>query len=107
MKKLICLLVICANLVGVAVNVSAYSDYDTEETRFLRVMDIMNGYEDGTFKPYNVLTRSEAIRIVDDMMGFNDETSYTGKKKIQIYRLVTYQRIRGIGSIGIMRTVTV
>ena len=36
MKKLICLLVICANLVGVAVNVSAYSDYDTEETRFLR-----------------------------------------------------------------------
>lgn len=25
MKKLICLLVICANLVGVAVNVSAYS----------------------------------------------------------------------------------
>ena len=80
MKKLICLLVICANLVGVAVNVSAYSDYDTEETRFLRVMDIMNGYEDGTFKPYNVLTRSEAIRIVDDMMGFNDETSYTGKE---------------------------
>ena len=67
MKKLICLLVICANLVGVAVNVSAYSDYDTEETRFLRVMDIMNGYEDGTFKPYNVLTRSEAIRIVDDI----------------------------------------
>ena len=40
----------------------------------------MNGYEDGTFKPYNVLTRSEAIRIVDDMMGFNDETSYTGKE---------------------------
>ena len=61
MKKLICLLVICANLVGVAVNVSAYSDYDTEETRFLRIMDIMNGYEDGTFKPYNVLTRSESI----------------------------------------------
>ena len=29
------------------------------------------------------------------------------EKKIQIYRLVTYQRIRGIGSIGIMRTVTV
>ena len=80
MKKLICLLVICANLVGVAVNVSAYSDYDTEETRFLRIMDIMNGYEDGTFKPYNVLTRSEAIRIVDDMMGFSDETSYTGKE---------------------------
>ena len=40
----------------------------------------MNGYEDGTFKPYNVLTRSEAIRIVDDMMGFSDETSYTGKE---------------------------
>ena len=59
MKKLICLLVICANLVGVAVNVSAYSDYDTEETRFLRIMDIMNGYEDGTFKPY----RSEERRV--------------------------------------------
>ncbi len=58
-------------------------------------MDIMNGYEDGIFKPYNVLTRSEAIRIVDDMMGFSDETSYT-EKKIQIYRLVTYQRIRGL-----------
>ena len=42
MKKLICLLVICANLVGVAVNVSAYSDYDTEETRFSRIMDIMS-----------------------------------------------------------------
>ena len=80
MKKLICLLVICANLVGVAANVSAYSDYDTEETKFLSAMDIMNGYEDGTFKPNNVLTRSEAIRIVDDMMGFSDETSDTGKE---------------------------
>ena len=76
MKKLICLLVICANLVGVAVNVSAYSDYDTEETRFLRVMDIMNGYEDGTFKPYNVLTRSEAIKMcIRDSMQVERESA--------------------------------
>ena len=34
MKKLICLLVICANLVGVAVNVSAYSDYDRRKPNF-------------------------------------------------------------------------
>ena len=41
--------------------------YDT--INYARIMGWISGYEDGTFKPNNTITRAEAITIINRMLG--------------------------------------
>ena len=81
-----------------AVGVSASNFYDTEDTEIelaadvVSVLGIMGGYTDGSFLPYNTITRAEmaavAAKLVgiegygeevpDDMDFFNDMDDYEG-----------------------------
>ena len=40
------------------------SDYAAEGVSALKNMQILNGFEDGSFKPLNSLTRAEAAKII-------------------------------------------
>lgn len=55
MKKLVSLLIICASVVGATVSAFAYSDTDNSSYKSsideLSQLGIINGFEDGTFKP--------------------------------------------------------
>ena len=57
MKKLVSLLIICASVVGATVSAFAYSDTDNSSYKSsideLSQLGIINGFEDGTFKPDN------------------------------------------------------
>lgn len=74
MKKTCSILLICAITLLNGFTTFSYSDYnDTDETRFLNVLGIMTGYEDGTFRPDNLLNRSEAVKIIINMSGYGDK----------------------------------
>ena len=40
------------------------SDYFYEPVRYLYCRDVVSGYDDGTFRPYNLTTRSQTAKIV-------------------------------------------
>ncbi len=64
MKKIIALLASAALMLSAA-SAFAYSDYaETETTKFLSALNIISGYEDGTFRPDNNITRSEIVRML-------------------------------------------
>ena len=67
MKKLVSLLIICASVVGATVSAFAYSDTDNSSYKSsideLSQLGIINGFEDGTFKPQENVTRAQAATM--------------------------------------------
>ena len=75
MKKLLALMLSMAMVFTIGTNVMAYSDveegtYVSEAVTVLSNLDILNGYEDGTFKPEATITRAEMAKIVCEALGY-------------------------------------
>lgn len=63
----------------------AYTDYeDTTETRLLSALNIMTGYEDGSFKPDSKLTRSEALKSIINILGMRESAELSDAEKDQL-----------------------
>ena len=66
MKKLVSLLVVLVNLVG-ATSIFAYSDTDNSSYKSaideLSQLGIINGFEDGTFRPDNNVTIIQLLKM--------------------------------------------
>lgn len=76
MKKLVSLLIICASVVGATVSAFAYSDTDNSSYKSsideLSQLGIINGFEDGTFKPQDNVTRAQAATMFATALGYSD-----------------------------------
>lgn len=75
MKKLLALILSVAMVFTMGTSVMAYSDveegtYVSEAVTVLSNLDILNGYEDGTFKPEATITRAEMAKIVCETLGY-------------------------------------
>ena len=75
MKKLLALMLSMAMVFTIGTSVMAYSDveegtYVSEAVTVLSNLDILNGYEDGTFKPEATITRAEMAKIVCEALGY-------------------------------------
>ena len=77
MKKLLALMLSVALILSMGTGVMAYSDveegtYVSEAVTVLSNLDILNGYEDGSFKPEATVTRAEMAKIICEMMGYDN-----------------------------------
>lgn len=66
MKKIICFMLVLSSIIF-GICASAFSDVDAESKEmieYLTAYSIINGYEDGTFKPDNTITRAEFATII-------------------------------------------
>lgn len=77
MKKLLALMLSVAMVLTMGTSVFAYSDvkedtYVSEAVTVLSNLDILNGYEDGSFKPEATVTRAEMAKIICEMMGYDN-----------------------------------
>ena len=75
MKKLLALMLSMAMVFTIGTSVMAYSDIEegtcvSEAVTVLSNLDILNGYEDGTFKPEATITRAEMAKIVCETLGY-------------------------------------
>lgn len=75
MKKLLALMLSMAMVFTIGTSVMAYSDveegtYVSEAVTVLSNLDILNGYEDSTFKPEATITRAEMAKIVCEALGY-------------------------------------
>ena len=79
-EKLVSLLIICASVVGATVSVFAYSDTDNSSYKSsideLSQLGIINGFEDGTFKPQENVTRAQAATMFAAALGYYSDTKY-------------------------------
>ena len=67
---------------------SSYSDTRGEECEdavaLLSEKGVINGYEDGTFRPNNTITRAEVTTIVNRMLGRAADKDYVDSHKDQL-----------------------
>ena len=47
---------------------ASVGDYAQDSVKLLSAMGIINGFDDGTFRPHNVLTRAEAATIISKLI---------------------------------------
>lgn len=80
LKKVLALVVAVAMIasMGLAVSAASYSDVASnasyaDAVNLLSNLGIIKGYEDGTFKPDNTVTRAEAATMIVRMLGLDDE----------------------------------
>ncbi len=77
MKKFIKIPLIILVISSIGTSVFAYSDTSNslfiDSINELSELKIINGFEDGTFRPENNLTRAEASKLLSICMGFTDE----------------------------------
>lgn len=72
MKRVISMVVAATMLIGSTA--FAFSDMkDTENSVLAEKLGIISGYEDGTFKPNQEVTRAEAAKIVSTALGFGED----------------------------------
>lgn len=60
-----------------------YSDVDMShwaysEIKKMSTMNIVNGYEDGTFRPDSPVTYQESLKIIIEMMNYSDDAAHFG-----------------------------
>lgn len=77
MKKLLCG-VLCAGLLALPAAAAAYSDVPSNEWYYSYVSDlsdknIINGYEDGTFRPGGTVTYGEALKLILLAAGYGEQ----------------------------------
>ena len=75
MKKHISIFLAFLLITG-TLNVFAFSDVDSSMAQFKAITElsddgVINGYEDGTFKPGNAITRAEATTIAVRSMNYD------------------------------------
>lgn len=76
MKKILCFALTMCMLLG-TVGVSAYSDvkentYTNEAVTVLSDLGILHGFEDGTFKPDEIVTRAQMAKIICLCLGYDN-----------------------------------
>lgn len=78
LKKAVAIMIICLSF---GINCFAFEDiYDNELsniTETLSEFSIINGYEDGTFQPYNTITRAEFAKIIIATTNFYMDVPYS------------------------------
>lgn len=77
MKKLLALMLSVAMVFTMGTSVMAYSDveegtYVSEAVTVLSNLGILDGYEDGSFKPEATVTRAEMAKIVCETLGYDN-----------------------------------
>ena len=77
MKKLLALMLSVAMVLTMGTSVFAYTDveegtYVSEAVTVLSNLGILDGYEDGSFKPEATVTRAEMAKIVCETLGYDD-----------------------------------
>ena len=72
MKKFISLLLSFALVICCVSPVSAASTATSAEIQVLTDLGIVKGYEDGSFRPDDVITRAEVVAIVNRVQGLSD-----------------------------------
>ncbi len=88
MKKMSYPLIICLVLLGFSRGVLAFSDVKSGYTHFVAItnleqMGIINGYEDGSYKPDNRINRAEALKMLTLASGVFDQQSFNGNKELK------------------------
>ena len=80
LKKVLALVVAVAMIasMGLVASAASYSDVASnasyaDAVNLLSNLGIINGYEDGTFRPDNTVTRAEAAAMIVRMLGLDDE----------------------------------
>ncbi len=81
LKKVLALVVAMTMMLG-TVGFAAYTDVDAEADIYTAVstlssLNILTGYEDGSFKPEGDITRAEFCAVVCRALGFNQEAAPT------------------------------
>lgn len=86
MKKLISLILSLSMVFTAFSAVSAYTDTAengyASEIAVLSDLGIIKGYEDGSFKPNNSITRAEVVAIINRMQGLEDAAKATSNVSI-------------------------
>lgn len=82
MRKIIALFLSVCMTVGFSTSVFAYSDVETgtvtsEAVELLSNLDILDGFEDGTYKPSQIVTRAEMAKIICEMLELTANTAST------------------------------
>lgn len=81
---LVCSLIIFS-LISSAVSALGFSDLNPTHWCYEKIMkfldkDYVCGYEDGTFKPDQTITRAEYVKIVNNFFGYVSENDFSGEK---------------------------
>lgn len=81
MKKIIALLFSFCFIFGISLNVAAYSDIESgtivsEAVELLSDLDIVNGFENGTFKPEQNVTRAEMAKLIYEMLNLKTSSTF-------------------------------
>lgn len=63
-KRIISMILSTVVTICCSISVFAYSDVDNESVALLTELKVLSGYEDGTFKPDNLLSRAEFSKII-------------------------------------------
>lgn len=106
MKKLLALMVsVALTFSTMGMNVMAYSDveegtYTAEAVEVLSSLDIINGYEDGTFKPQDTISRAEAAKMIVAMLN-KIETAESRKGETQFADVAENHWASGFINVGV------
>lgn len=77
MKRIICIILTVCMLLTPVLAAPSFSDIDgndySSEIELLKTLEIMNGYQDGSFRPKDNLTRAEFAQVIAYMMNFDAE----------------------------------
>ncbi len=107
-SKLLCIIIAVSFIASVAPISNAYavaspftdvsytSDYYTEVTA-MSGQGVINGYDDGTFRPENSVTHAEAIKLVCAMAGIS-YSGYSGKADPWYSDVIAWAKDNGIAS---------
>ena len=81
MKKILCLILTLCLMLSFVVSVSAYSDVaaDADAIKVLSGIGILDGFEDGTFRPEENVTRAQMAKIICHTLGYGDLGKITTK----------------------------
>ena len=85
MKKLLCVLIIVASILNITVSAAVFIPTDVEGTGYDKEIDlllnlnIIKGYEDGTFKAFEYLTRGEFAVMAALLLGVSELQNENGK----------------------------
>ena len=55
-----------------SVSVFAYTDCNDESVKLLTELNVLSGYDDGTFKPTSFLSRAEFAKMISTVTGFSE-----------------------------------
>ena len=110
MNKKIISIILSLFIMNSSVAVFAYSDVDNESVSLLTELNVLSGYDDGTFKPDKLLSRAEFSKIISLVSGgphIEDLTPFSPAGNNEKFKDVTtehwaFDYIMHCNSIGIL-----